>query len=123
MATGVRRAADTPPAVTALAGRVRAIGMRWELADDGLYLVGNLEGLTDELLAAMEQHHSDIITYLRQVADTLAALETRLDKGWALCASEPDPERRARLDDHWIHLLHAYERVCTPGVTPCSLLP
>lgn len=46
----------------------------------------------------------------------------RLNAGWVMCDAEPDPARRARLEDHWIRLLHLYEecidRSMLTGVTP-----
>jgi hypothetical protein len=37
-----------------------------------------------------------------------AMLAARLDAGWILVDQEPDPAKRARLEDHWIGLLHQY---------------
>ncbi len=36
-------------------------------------------------------------------------LAGRLNAGWAMCEFEADPAKRARLEDHWIALLHQYE--------------
>ncbi len=39
-------------------------------------------------------------------------LAGRLNTGWLMCDREPDPDRKHRLEDHWIDLLHRYEAVC-----------
>jgi len=39
-------------------------------------------------------------------------LAGRLDAGWVMIAAEPDDANRARLEDHWIALLHQYEDAC-----------
>ncbi len=36
----------------------------------------------------------------------------RLNTGWIVCEEEPDPQKRARLEDHWIVLLRRYEDAC-----------
>ncbi len=36
-------------------------------------------------------------------------LAGRLNAGWVMIAAEPDDAKRARLEDHWIALLHQYE--------------
>ena len=36
----------------------------------------------------------------------------RLNTGWIVCEQEPDPQKRARLEDHWIVLLRQYESAC-----------
>lgn len=36
----------------------------------------------------------------------------RLDTGWSMIDRELDPERKERLEDHWIALLHEYETAC-----------
>ncbi len=39
-------------------------------------------------------------------------LAGRLGAGWALIDREPDPDRRARLEGHWLSLLGQYVAVC-----------
>ena len=39
-------------------------------------------------------------------------LAGRLSAGWVMIDAEPDDAKRARLEDHWIVLLHAYEAAC-----------
>ncbi len=41
-----------------------------------------------------------------------AVLVDRLNTGWTVCAEEPDPVRKTRLEDHWIALLRRYEMSC-----------
>lgn len=36
----------------------------------------------------------------------------RLNAGWLMIDAEPDLEKRARLEDFWIALLHDYEAAC-----------
>lgn len=36
----------------------------------------------------------------------------RLNAGWLLIDREPDPERKACLEDHWIVLVRQYEVAC-----------
>lgn len=36
-------------------------------------------------------------------------LAGRLNTGWIMCNREVDPIKKARLEDHWIRLLHDYE--------------
>ena len=43
--------------------------------------------------------------------DPIAILAGRLNAGWIMCETEPDDAKRARLEDHWIALLHDYERL------------
>ncbi len=33
----------------------------------------------------------------------------RLNAGWVMIDAEPDDAKRARLEDHWVDLLHQYE--------------
>ena len=40
----------------------------------------------------------------------------RLNAGWVMIDTEPDPEKRTRLEDHWIALLHQYEDACVRDV-------
>ncbi len=39
-------------------------------------------------------------------------LAGRLNAGWMVIAAEPDPEKRARLENHWIDLFRRYEEAC-----------
>ncbi len=41
--------------------------------------------------------------------DRVHVLIGRLETGWTLIDEEPDPQRKARLEDRWIALLHDYE--------------
>jgi len=43
---------------------------------------------------------------------TVKPIVDRLNAGWLMIDAEPYPEKRTRLEDHWIALLHAYEAVC-----------
>jgi len=36
----------------------------------------------------------------------------RLNAGWIMCNREADPDKRARMENHWIALLHQYEAMC-----------
>jgi hypothetical protein len=39
-------------------------------------------------------------------------LAGRLNAGWVMIGAEPDDAKRARLEDYWLVLLHAYEAAC-----------
>ena len=39
----------------------------------------------------------------------------RLNTGWTVCEQETDVDRKARLEDHWIALLHQYEALGDPA--------
>lgn len=39
-------------------------------------------------------------------------LRGRLGIGWAMIDAERDPERKRRLEDHWLKLLKEYEAEC-----------
>ncbi len=39
-------------------------------------------------------------------------LAGRLNAGWVMIDAEPDDAKRARLEDHWLVLLHLYESAC-----------
>lgn len=39
-------------------------------------------------------------------------LADRLNAGWVMIGAEPDDAKRARLEDHWLVLLHEYESAC-----------
>ena len=43
-------------------------------------------------------------------------LAGRLNTGWLVIEAERNPDRRARLEDHWIRLLHEYEAACAIDV-------
>lgn len=45
---------------------------------------------------------------------TTRELIDRLNRGWLVCNRETAPVRRARLEAHWIRLLHAYETASKP---------
>ena len=36
-------------------------------------------------------------------------LADRLDTGWLMCEREAAPERKERLERHWVDLLHEYQ--------------
>jgi len=42
-------------------------------------------------------------------------LAGRLNAGWVMCDAEPDDEKSAQVEDHWIALLHQYEAACDPA--------
>lgn len=44
--------------------------------------------------------------------EELDILVSRLDVGWVMCDHETNPDRRARLEDHWLRLLGEYEAAC-----------
>lgn len=44
--------------------------------------------------------------------NAMHVLVGRLNMGWIVCEREADPVKRARLEDHWIVLLHQYESAC-----------
>ncbi len=46
----------------------------------------------------------------------IQVLGGRLNAGWVMIAAEPDDAKRARLEDHWIALLHQYEDACDQAV-------
>jgi len=43
------------------------------------------------------------------ITNAMHVLVGRLNTGWIVCEREADPVKRARLEDHWIALLHQYE--------------
>lgn len=47
------------------------------------------------------------------MTDTLV---DRLNTGWAMCESEADPVKRARLEAHWVGLLREYEAAVNAGM-------
>lgn len=48
--------------------------------------------------------------------DHVRVLADRLDRGWNLINTEPDPARRSKLEDHWIALLRDYEAACDQAI-------
>lgn len=61
------------------------------------------------LLEEVRANRDELASHLR----ALGEMEDRLDRGWMMCEAETDPERQRRLDDHWIALLHQYEKTAS----------
>jgi hypothetical protein len=55
-------------------------------------------------------------------ANAMHVLVGRLNTGWIVCEREADPVNRARLEDHWLELLHEYERLCDQAIAAHDLI-
>ena len=76
----------------------------------------DVEGFTDA--------HAGMIAMLaanKHAVCNVLILEQRLDHGWELCDAATDPAEYQRLEDHWIRLLHAYERACDEETAPMPM--
>lgn len=51
-------------------------------------------------------------------SDHVLVLVCQLDTSWTLIDVETDPAKKARLEDHWIHVLRDYEAACDAEVSP-----